>query len=183
MRRGIPTVYAGIRFRSRVEARWAAMFDQFDWRWEYEPLDLDGYIPDFVLTFHKPLLVEIKSELTIGGLVPHCRKIEMSGWEHEALLLGATPVIGNDVRWHDQVSFGLLAERYEGPTELAWTWDDAFLFRCRECHKISLLHDSGGWDCRVTGCYDGDHHLSPPDLDLVGMWRMAHAHTAWKGAA
>lgn len=43
----IPTKYAGVQFRSRLEARWAAMFDLLKWQWEYEPLDLAGYIPDF----------------------------------------------------------------------------------------------------------------------------------------
>lgn len=45
----IPTMYAGIQFRSRLEATWAAMFDNLGIRWEYEPVDLDGYIPDFVI--------------------------------------------------------------------------------------------------------------------------------------
>jgi hypothetical protein len=33
---GIPTVYAGIEFRSRLEARWAAFFDRIQLRWTYE---------------------------------------------------------------------------------------------------------------------------------------------------
>lgn len=43
----IPTMYAGVQFRSRLEARWAAFFDLIGWKWEYEPFDLPGYIPDF----------------------------------------------------------------------------------------------------------------------------------------
>ena len=45
----IPTVYADVQFRSRLEARWACFFDLLGWRWEYEPFDLNGWIPDFVL--------------------------------------------------------------------------------------------------------------------------------------
>lgn len=45
----IPTVYAGVQMRSRLEATWAAFFDQMGWKWSYEPVDLDGWIPDFVL--------------------------------------------------------------------------------------------------------------------------------------
>jgi hypothetical protein len=48
----IPTVYDGIQFRSRLEARWACMFDMMSLNWLYEPLDLDGWIPDFVITNH-----------------------------------------------------------------------------------------------------------------------------------
>ncbi len=48
-----PTTYNGIRFRSRLEARWAAAFDLLGWQWEYEPFDLDGWVPDFQLTLEK----------------------------------------------------------------------------------------------------------------------------------
>lgn len=48
----IPTRYAGVNFRSRLEARWAAFFDLAGWKWEYEPAspEFDFWIPDFRLT-------------------------------------------------------------------------------------------------------------------------------------
>lgn len=57
MNRTIPpieTKYAGVRFRSRLEARWAVFFDELGVSWEYEPESYrssDGrvYIPDFRL--------------------------------------------------------------------------------------------------------------------------------------
>lgn len=49
--KAIPTRYAGTQFRSRLEARWAAFFDLCGWSWDYEPIDLDGWCPDFLLTF------------------------------------------------------------------------------------------------------------------------------------
>jgi hypothetical protein len=45
----IVTHYAGTRFRSRLEARWAALFDLCGWRWEYEPPEQSWWIPDFLL--------------------------------------------------------------------------------------------------------------------------------------
>lgn len=50
----IETVYAGYRFRSRLEARWAVFFDTLGLRWEYEPEgydlgELGYYLPDFYL--------------------------------------------------------------------------------------------------------------------------------------
>lgn len=45
--KAIPTTYRGVRFRSRLEARWAAFFDKMGWMWTYEPYDLDGWAPDF----------------------------------------------------------------------------------------------------------------------------------------
>lgn len=51
--KAIETRYAGVRFRSRLEARWAVFFDTAGIQWHYEPegFELDGlrYLPDFWL--------------------------------------------------------------------------------------------------------------------------------------
>lgn len=44
-----PTEYHGVMFRSRLEARWACLFDLLDWSWEYEPIDLVSWSPDFLI--------------------------------------------------------------------------------------------------------------------------------------
>ncbi|SJM69661.1 hypothetical protein [Gulosibacter sp. 10] len=63
---GIPTIYNGVRFRSRTEARWAALFDLIGWEYEYEPLDFDGYIPDFLVD--GAFWVEVKAATTQAEL-------------------------------------------------------------------------------------------------------------------
>lgn len=50
----IETTYAGCRFRSRLEARWAVFFDHFGLTWQYEPEGFElaerrRYLPDFYL--------------------------------------------------------------------------------------------------------------------------------------
>ncbi len=64
-----PTLYNGVWFRSRLVARWACFFDLVGWTWEYEPIDLDGWTPDFRVEFpcahsecygSHALLVEVK---------------------------------------------------------------------------------------------------------------------------
>lgn len=57
-----PTKYNGVLFRSRLEARWAAFFDLVRWRWDYEPIDLVGWTPDFWLraSAGNYVLVEVK---------------------------------------------------------------------------------------------------------------------------
>ena len=60
MNHAIPTLYQGIEYRSRLEARWAAMFDNIGWKFTYEPFDTNGYIPDFLIHGDRPMLVEIK---------------------------------------------------------------------------------------------------------------------------
>ncbi len=47
--KAIPTEYKGIQMRSRLEARWAMFFDKLGWGWSYEPIEYDGWIPDFLL--------------------------------------------------------------------------------------------------------------------------------------
>jgi hypothetical protein len=52
--KAIPTKYRGYEFRSRLEARWAYLFDVagVEWRYEPEAYDLgdgDHYLPDFFL--------------------------------------------------------------------------------------------------------------------------------------
>jgi hypothetical protein len=65
----IETRYAGCRFRSRLEARWAVFFDSVGLAWEYEPQgflvgdDKTPYLPDFRITrtwTEAPLWVEVK---------------------------------------------------------------------------------------------------------------------------
>lgn len=61
----IETAYAGCRFRSRLEARWAVFFDSLGVRWEYEKegyeLPSGWYLPDFWLPDNE-FWVEIKGK-------------------------------------------------------------------------------------------------------------------------
>lgn len=52
--KAIETEYSGVKFRSRLEARWAVFFDALGIKWQYEPEGFelrDGtrYVPDFSL--------------------------------------------------------------------------------------------------------------------------------------
>ncbi|WP_405467515.1 hypothetical protein [Streptomyces canus] len=83
--KAIETSYAGHRFRSRLEARWAVFFDKLGISWEYEPQGFavgpEGkrrpYLPDFWLPREK-LWVEVKGseeqldvELLLYAAIPH----------------------------------------------------------------------------------------------------------------
>jgi hypothetical protein len=101
---GVPTVGPrGIRFRSRIEAKWAYIFEYFGWTWEYEPFDLQGYIPDFIVTFATTqVLVEVKGTTDIWKdtkLGEHIKKIKMSGWSGNYMIVGATYKLACDERW------------------------------------------------------------------------------------
>lgn len=76
-----PTRYKDVLFRSRLEARWAAFFDLADWKWEYEPVDLVGWSPDFRIEYRCPcdecngrphaLLIEVKPYNRVEDFVGH----------------------------------------------------------------------------------------------------------------
>lgn len=93
-----PTAYRGVTFRSRLEATWAAFFDLAGWRWEYEPVDAEGWVPDFFLFGHEgPLPVEVKP-IDLGAATresllaaPELEKVRQSGVMALVLGLGIFP--------------------------------------------------------------------------------------------
>jgi hypothetical protein len=76
----IETNYAGCRFRSRLEARWAVFFDALGIAWEYERegFDLgDGlyYLPDFWLS-KSHWFVEVKPVSPTGQDLLKIRRLD-----------------------------------------------------------------------------------------------------------
>ena len=158
----IRTEYKGISFRSRLEAKWARMFDFIGWRWEYEPMDLAGWIPDFLLvgTSGNSLLVEVKPILSMSEIEDPLRwkwekALAESERESDVLVLG---VLGPGES--DQMggySMGWLGELQPG-CEL-W-FADAMI--SRDENGWDLYHPFGWFRHRLSGTHDGDHHLHPP---------------------
>src|SRR5688572_10352283 len=114
----IPTIHKGTRFRSKLEAQWAFIFDRAGWRWDYEPVSLGHYIPDFFLHFEHTTLVEIKPAFSIGEIESLGEKARCSGYEGPIMILGASkslsdeaglPVVG--IQWCDY-----------GPDEAGWDY-------------------------------------------------------------
>lgn len=71
----IETSYAGYRFRSRTEARWAVFFDALGMKWEYEKegfeLPSGRYLPDFWLP-------ELETWVEIKGKEPTLREMSLA---------------------------------------------------------------------------------------------------------
>ena len=120
--KAIPTRYAGVQFRSRLEARWAAFFDKIGWSWEYEPFDLDGWTPDFSIkqVDGERVLIEVKPfefydwpvrpdgqhkaiTSTYAKALPYCN-------EAPVLLLGIGPFEGVTTKSHGARLLGMIAE-------------------------------------------------------------------------
>lgn len=43
--------YNGLKFKTELEAIWAAFFDLAGWQWWYNPAPVDNWSPDFKVTF------------------------------------------------------------------------------------------------------------------------------------
>lgn len=166
MVKGIPTVYKGIRMRSRLEARYAAFFDELNWPWEYEPVDLDGYIPDYIIGFeHGELLFEVKGpdeELAGAEL-----KLELSGWQGGAIIAAGQvdgPRIGRFLEYDPEVIL----------------WDVARLFYCLSCGAVSVHAAAGNWKCRSCGegRSGGNDHVG--EFDPAEAWVSATNRTQWR---
>lgn len=198
--KAIPTLYNGRNFRSRLEARWAAFLDLVKIPWLYEPIDLNNYIPDFILPSFKPnLLLEVKSCLDFGELREYVKKIEDSGWEHDALIVGATlwkhngpsgSVIGllsqrklgseeryeDTVRWENERTF--IIER-NLIVKKDWFWGSGISIFCPECYQNSFYHEEGGWYC--YRCGEGHKVYGRDWSRILGFWIEAGNIVQWKG--
>jgi hypothetical protein len=147
VRRGIPTKLDGVQFRSRLEAKWAELFNMLGFKWVYEPFDLDGYIPDFGLRLHREVIVEVKPDMSFFGLHSHRDKIEKSGWNGDALIVGS--FVEKEIYapgWHNagQEFIGLIGRRIAKKGR--WDWNRALVNKC-DMHIIADIDGvkHGSW--------------------------------------
>lgn len=177
---GIPTLHNGRQMRSRLEARWAAFFDLAGWRYEYEPFDLNGWIPDFLIMGAKPVLVEIKPVYGFPKEVAEKIQNSVVPREYEVLIVGCTipaDIMGSgDGSPDNHPCLGWIAERnYDGPSD--FYWDDAVL-GWWNLLQIGFCHASGGYDDRITGEHDGSWGDADAQSALA-LWTKAGNIVQW----
>jgi hypothetical protein len=168
--RAIPTTYGGILFRSRLEALYAAAFDEMHIGWAYEHvgLDMDGtwYLPDFWLP-------DIRTFFEVKGA--HLERMEKP-WRLARFLLReeldldpeawAYPdklvVVGDEL---GRVSALLPLD--ETPSEN--DHQAATVAQCDRCQSSWFMSESGWWRCRQCAAYSGSKHLRDVQggVDLV----------------
>jgi hypothetical protein len=181
---GIPTIYRGRRYRSRLEARWAAFFDRLGLAHEYEPFDLGRWSPDFMLPSSCVgfVLVEVKPVIAFDPIVG----LKMAGAMCErglageaALLVGVRPEpvmeSGRVV-----VQLGWLGCRDESG---AWDWSAAIAgwpasaagARSPDILRYGIdCADERGWSGSLT------YRPAAPEADAAP-WT-EHAMEMWAGA-
>lgn len=200
--KAIPTRYAGVNFRSRLEARWAAFFDLCGWKWEYEPFDLEGWCPDFLLKGKRRALIEVKPiefDGSDNALIRQAKSYAKKAFDtarrfrwpeefgipyshanqnlpYEVLIIGNGPFRSDG--WCSDWTLGVLA--LEG-----WQSEDiADLFFGNEPRLFDYAARYGSYQYRVGGEYDGDGHLCPIRSDApMSIWREAGNAVQWKKAA
>jgi hypothetical protein len=162
IRRGIPTLYKGTLLRSRTEARWAALLDAFGWAWTYEPFDLHGWIPDFLVTLDGvEHVIEVKS--TDEDFDGAMAKIDCSGWEGPVLLVGHSL---------DHQCCG----RFRCSDGVQQVWGELEIFRCSNWDCISPLQVEGSWHCRLCGARE--HNKL--DFDIDAAFAAASNRVQWR---
>lgn len=167
--RSYTTVYRGTRFRSRLEAHWAAFYDLIRWSWVYEPFDTDGWIPDFLIQGDAPFLVEVGPCLAADDYIAKATK-PLAFPDYVTLVLGISPRV-NDPR--PRAGY-LTDDSWEfGPGWARWA-------RCAVCQQIGVFHTVGSFQLRPCGHADGDNHLIflEPGL-LEQLWRRAGNDVQW----
>jgi hypothetical protein len=180
--RSYDTIYRRQRFRSRLEARWAAFFDRIGWCWEYEPFDADGYIPDFAVLGKEPLLVEVKPEFDLKSLQGYCDRIERAvapHWKHDVLIVGATVYPVGETWFRQCPPAGILGQRISEEREVVLCWDPGGWAGCDCRYPASVFHTVMGYRRNPCGFYDGGHVSGAP-VDLADRWRDAGAAVRWE---
>ena len=139
-RRGIPTMWDGRRYRSRLGARWARFFDLLHWKHEYEPFDLPGFIPDFVLTDGlRPILIDVRPLAVLGQFDQRLDELEaliFRYWKNPIICVGAVLL---ERQGMFDLSLGLISDPdgLSGPAEIV---------QCGYCGRLSLNNYTGAWE-------------------------------------
>lgn len=173
-----PTRYGGVLFRSRLEATWAAFFDLLEWRWEYEPFDLKGWVPDFMLRGQHNALVEIKP-ITEPDADTIDKIMKAAGYQFPLILGGVAPpdkqIINGRI-----TTFSLHSSCCCGPQRNCWM--NRAIAKVNGKYDIVFGHDPyiallSGVDVSDTGKIDYTEYNGD---DIEDMWRKARNITQWR---
>jgi hypothetical protein len=187
---GIPTVYKGRQFRSRLEARWAAFFDLLHWPYEYEPFDLAGWIPDFLLLGKTRVLVEVKPAVDFPEDIADEISIAAgtAGWDGELLIVGASISPGGP--YLGDVQLGWLGETARASGEpfdpadwetKPWWFSEASTYGC--IGLIGISSNDYTWFDRIHGAIVGKDGFGNPEVGekALDLWTRAGNLTQWRG--
>ena len=167
----IPTEYQGIRFRSKLEAKYAKAFDLLGIPWVYEEINFefdDGtrYAPDFYFPDSKQFF-EVKGLMTpedkhkIVQLARAGNTVIVGGPNGKLLYLNGTPdgLFNPDTLSDD--AYQWIGNRFSTREDWfgGYPLDHVFVAECVKCHKRSFMDSTDNYKCPCCGAYDGDHYI------------------------
>lgn len=156
--KALPTSYAGVEFRSRLEARTAMLLDQhqLDWHYEAEGFELsDGtrYLPDFWLPRIRTY-IEVKGQNVPGVEKAERFAAEVVGdeWEHPTdMVLIAT--LDRRERWASMRPTG---DHYDALRLVNALGASVFGTDCPACSTLQWVNICA-WRCRACSIDLTDH--------------------------
>ena len=168
-----PTMYRGVLFRSRLEAKWAAFFDNVGWCWGYEPCEFNGWFPDFAIygKYGNIIYVEVKP------ISEFCHetasKIDNSGCVSDVVLLGQICPIPDSAGVsfsENTVQLGWMREQFGPDDDLYFQWGNA---------------EFGTWDDQIGFC-NPEHSWTDPISNKYGKFYRKNIvdfiHKSWGNA-
>lgn len=186
----IPTMFDGRQYRSRLEARWAAFLSLCEWEHEYEPLDLNGWIPDFAIWGEggNTVWVEIKPVVAFPKDVAQKMEdglpVEYRDRGDELLILGTkpSPAPRSASSRNQQPRIGWLARTMPRPEGQGWTWGDCVFGRWAAEAPFGFCYPSRPYHDRITGMDSGVRGGSPgaTGIDLARLWAEAGNLVQWR---
>lgn len=164
---GKETRWKGITFRSRLEAKWAVFFDLLGLEWQYEPVELGAWTPDFLLRgSERSIYVEVKP-------ITHFERVaKMDTVPGEHLLVGTAPF--SPKVWSRFVSLGWW-HGHNASVEPVDDGTEAVLIGIEGRFRTEwgIMSDVGWYMDRISGQSDGDHHIRSAPADANDLWRDA----------
>jgi hypothetical protein len=174
----LPTWYAGITFRSRLEADWAATLDSLGITWEYEPATIAlpsgaTYIPDFRLP-ELGTWIEVKGTgvprvekaVQLGEILAcHCEGSCSCEWPGgQIVLIGHPPQrydAAADPRNDGLPHWALHRRAWRHCGHPAWSsayGPETWLLRCQPCGRAGFASKRWPLLCRACGARPGEGH-------------------------
>jgi hypothetical protein len=203
MIKSIETNYRGIKYRSRLEARWAVFFTELDISFNYEPegyhLPSGNYLPDFYIPhqtkFPKPLWVEVKGTGTAKPLHGMLLGELVIATETRATMLFSIPAAtansAHGYGWRAGLPFftSRSDDFYDGDSatcintfqpefENKLGWDYPYLFtQCPFCNKFGYEFDGRsariGCGCDHSEICNGDKTYNSGSPQLISAYTAA----------
>jgi hypothetical protein len=144
--KAVPQTYRGVRFRSTLEADWAASLDALSIAWSYEPEAVqlpsgELYRPDFWLP-------EITTWLEVKG--PHDERINKTR-ELAEVAMHVPDCSGDCGCWGCPYQLVVVGRGAVAGTLTFHGTDRDINILMHACGKASFFDGTGGWTCRACG--------------------------------